>query len=275
MTKTPAVSVIMPAYNAEKYIARAIESILNQTLSDFELIIIEDASSDHTSKIVNKYSKIDKRIRVINHKRNLQIAQSLNEGVELSRSNIVARMDADDISLPERLELQYKYLKSHPKVAVLGANILIIDDRGNIISKREYPESDKDLKSVMFRYSPFAHPVVMFRKNVFKEFGGYDVFKVPCEDIDLWFKIGSKYTFATVPEFVMKYTIIKNSNSNKKLKNLELLGLKVKIEAIKKYGYRPNFLDILYNSGQYLSMWFMPANLRVWTYNFLRSHKII
>lgn len=265
----------MPAYNAEKYIERAIKSILNQTFRDFELIIINDASEDNTFKILQRYPRIDNRIRIINNETHLLIAASLNKAVDMAKADIVARMDADDISEPNRLDLQYSFMKKHPDVAVLGANVTIIDKDGNNISKREYPTTNEGLKKIMFLYSPFAHPVVMFRKKLFLEFGGYDLKMVPCEDIDLWFKIGSKYKFASLPKSVLKYTILPDSSSNKNLRSLELLGFEIKIRAIRKYGYKPNFYDIVYNLGEFITLWFMPTRLRVWTYNFLRSNKFI
>lgn len=275
MYKKPLVSVVMPAYNAEHYIARAIESILNQTFKNFELLIIDDASTDKTKEIIKRFRKKDHRIVLVENKQNLQISKTLNLGIGLAKADVVARMDADDLSLPDRLKLQYEYLEKHPKIAIVGANIIVVDEKGNQLSTREYPESSKDLKKVMFRYSPFAHPVVMFRKKAFEKFGGYDSKMVPCEDIDLWFKLGSKYEFGTVPEYVMKYTILKNSNSNKKLKDLELLGFEIKLRAIKEYGYKPGVFDILYNSAQFVTLWFMPSSARIWLYNFLRSRKII
>lgn len=275
MKRVPLISVIMPAYNAEAYIERAIKSVLNQTCGDFELIIIDDGSSDKTPEIIKKYKKKDRRIKVIRNTNNLQIAHCLNKGAMLARGDFIARMDADDVSYPKRLELQYALFKKNVKVAIVGADMVIIDKKGRPLFKREYPQSDHELKKVMFRYSPFAHPVIMMKKRVFKEFGGYDTKMVPCEDIDLWFKIGSKYQFANIPHPLLKYTLIQSSNSNKSLRMLELLTFKTRLNAIIKYGYWPNAYDIVYNFGQFVSMWVMPTALRVWLYNILRSNKII
>lgn len=273
MSKTPLISVVMPVYNAEKYLSLSIDSILNQTFKDFELVIINDGSKDSSLKIIKKYK--DKRIRVVNNKKNLKIAKSLNKAVKLARSNIIARADADDIYVPKRLELQYKIMIKNQKIVIVGSNMKIINEKGEKISKREYPESDKELKRLMFRYSPFGHPVVMFRKKEFLEFGGYDHNKVPCEDIDLWFKIGSKYEFATVNKYLINYRVYSGSSSNKKLKQLELLGFQVKWMAVRNYGYRLSVYDAFYNFGQFITLWVMPSKVRVWTYNFLRSNKLI
>lgn len=275
MTKKPLVSVTMPAYNAEHYIGRAIESILNQSFKNFELIIANDASTDGTLAIIRKYQRKDKRIRIINNKKNLQIAASLNKSVSQARADVIARMDADDVSMPTRLEEQYKILKQYPKVAIVGTDIIVVNKKGIQVSTREYPTSDVAMKKIMYRYSPFAHPVVMFRKNVFEEFGGYDTKLVPCEDIDLWFKIGSKYKFKSIHKSLLQYTLINTSNSNKKLRPLEILTLKIRFNAFRKYDYNLDLYDVIYNLGQLTTLFITPPRLRVWIYNFLRSRKVI
>lgn len=271
----PLVSVVMPVYNAERFIHKAIESILNQTLKNFEFIIVNDASTDKTAKVIHSYVKEDKRIQLINNSRNLNIAHSLNIGVYAAKADFIARVDADDISHPERLEIQYRFLKHHPKVAIVGTNISITDDHGKEIWKRKYPTRSKDIKKIMLRYSPFAHPAVMFRKKVLKEFGGYNPNMIPCEDIDLWFKIGSKYNFGNIPRTLLKYSLSTNSSSHYNLHYTELLGFRIKINAIKELGFRPSIYDLVYNMLQFMSLWLMPSDIRINLYNFLRSHGLI
>lgn len=269
------VSVVMPAFNAEKFIGRAIKSIQKQTFKKFELIIIDDGSNDNTLPIVYKIAKTDKRIRIIPNSHNLKIALSLNKGVSLARSSLIARMDPDDIALPNRLVCQYDYLIKHPDVAIVGADILIINKKEKIISSRTYPTASLDLKKIMFRYSPFAHPAVMFRKKIFQEFGGYNPQRVPCEDIDFWFKVGSKYDFGSIPKPLLKYTLSPSSGSHYNLRRTELMGFQIKLNAIKQYGFKPDSYDIIFNILQYISAWFMGPNVRIHLYNYLRSRKII
>lgn len=275
MMNTPLVSVIMPAYNASHFIEEAIKSILNQSFSRFELIVIDDCSSDDTYKIAKSYATNDKRIRIFKNKRNLRIAGTLNRGIELSKAKFIARMDADDISFPKRLELQYNVLSKNRNIAIVGANMEIINERGVNVSRREYPSSSIKLKKVMFRYSPFAHPVVMYRKDSVLSFGGYDENKIPCEDIDLWFKLGSKHNFYSINKYLLKYRVLPNYSSKYNLKYIEKLGFQIKIEAIKKYGYKPNLYDVMYNISQYLTLWVMPTKLRINLYDLLRTSKII
>jgi glycosyltransferase involved in cell wall biosynthesis len=273
--KKPSVSVVMPVYNCEKYVELAIKSILHQTFKDFEFVIVDDASTDKTFSVLKKYARQDKRIRLSRNKENVQIANALNKAVSLSKSDIIVRMDADDFSYPKRIELQYKFLIKNPNIAIVGSNMDIMDEKGIIVSKREYVTNSDHLKRISFRYSPFAHPSVTFRKSIFEEFGGYDPQMVPCEDIDLWFKIGSKYEFANIAKTLIKYRLIFASNSHKKLKRLELLGFKIKIKAIREYGYEISPRDALFNVVQFISLWFMPAKIRVHFYDFLRRKRVI
>ena len=273
--KKPLVSVVMPAYNAEKFAVKSIQSVLNQTFKNFELIIVDDASSDKTPQIIKEIQRIDPRIRIITNKTNLLIAKSLNIGIKSARAKFIARMDIDDIAHPDRLALQYELLKKNPKIAIVGANMTIIDDKDNEITKREYPTSSKALKKLMFRYSPFGHPVIMIRKSIFNEFGGYKENIFPCEDIHLWFQIGSKYEFASIAKPLLKYRIKLASSSHRNLKELELLTLKIRLEAIRKYKYHFTFFDIFYNLSQFATIWILPSRIRIWLYNFLRSNKFI
>lgn len=269
------VSVVMPIYNAERYLTQAIDSILSQTLENFELILINDASTDKTLQIINKFKKKDKRIRIINNKKNLQMAESLNLAIDQADSDIIARMDQDDISLPNRLKVQYAFMQSHPNVAIVGNDVLIINENGKVISKRTYPTVSNHLKETMFRYSAFAHPTVMFRKHAFQKVKGYDPKKHPCEDIDLWFRLGRESQFASIPSFLLKYRLSFISGSHQNLKKTEIIGLKIKIDAIKKYGYKPTLYDIIYNILQFATLWFMPFVARIKFYNILRSRNLI
>ena len=271
----PLVSVVMSIYNTERYLTQAIESILSQTLGNFELILVNNGSTDKTSQIIYKFKKEDKRIRLINNRKKLRIGESLNNAIDQAKSDIIARMDPDDISLPNRLEVQYAFIQTHPNVAIVGNDIIIIDEYGKVIGKRTYPTTSNGLKKMLFRYSSFAHPTVMFKKQPFKEVGGYDPDKHPCEDIDLWFRLGRNHAFASIPFFLLKYRVLINSGSHQNLTHTEFLGLKIKIDAIRKYGYRPILYDIVYIILQFTTLWFMPFAARIRLYNLLRGKNLI
>jgi len=270
--ESPKISVVMPAYNAEKYIAEAIESILNQTFRDFEFIIIDDASTDNTGKIIAEYAKKDNRIKVFTNEKNLYISKTLNLGLSCAQSEIIARMDADDISLPERLEKQYKKITENNDIAVVGTYIRVINEKGDFLYIRKYPLEDKKLKRNMFKYSPFAHPVVMYRKKVVIEFRGYLPVYSPSEDLNLWFRVGTKYKFATVPEVLFEYRFFSDSHSNRKLKTVEIKTLKMRWYAYRHQGYKPSFFDVIYNIGQASTLFIMPTKMRISLFNFIRRY---
>lgn len=275
MTQKPLVSVVMSVFNDDQYVRRAIESILNQTLKNIEFIIINDASKDDSLKTIRSYVRKDKRIKLINNTKELRLAPSLNLGVSHAKADFIARMDPDDISLPERLELQYHYLMKNPKIAVVGTNLSIVDENKKEIWVRDYPTKSKDLKRIMLRYAPFAHPSVMFRKNIFEEFGGYDPAMKLCEDIDFWFKIGSKYDLGNIPKRLVQYTLSEKSGTHRNIRKTELLGFKIKLNAVIKYGYKPTLYDIFYNLSQFITMWLMPTGIRIRLYNEVRSRGLI
>lgn len=271
----PLISVVMPVFNAEKFLSKAIESILNQTLKDFEFIIINDASTDKSLQIINKFKKRDQRIRLINNKKNIQMSRSLNLGISRAKSDLIARMDQDDIAFPDRLEVEYNFMKPHPNIAIVGSDIITINEFDQVTGKRTYQTESDNLKRTMLRYSPFAHPTVMMRKKVFEELGGFDPQMVPCEDTEFWFRLGSKYEFASIPRFLLKYRIVVTSLSHKNVRYIEIKGFRIKINAIRKYGYRPSLYDIIYNILQFSTAWLMPSEMRFRLYDFLRSKNLI
>lgn len=275
MNKKPLVSVVMSVFNDDKYVRRAIDSILNQTLKDIEFIIINDASRDNSLKTIRQCVRKDKRVKLINNAQELRLAPSLNLGVSHAKADLIARMDPDDISLPERLEIQYNYLLKNPHIAVVGTNLSVINETKKEIWVRDYPTQSEDIKKTMLRYAPFAHPSVMIRKKVFEEFGGYDPKMKLCEDTDFWIKIGTKYDFGNIPKRLVQYTLSEKSGTHRNIRQTELLGFKIKLNAIIKYGYRPSLYDIFYNLIQFITLWFMPTDLRIRLYNEVRSRGLI
>ena len=200
----PKVSAIMPAYNAEKYIKEAIESILSQTFGDFEFIIINDCSKDATEEIILSYT--DPRVVYIKNDENLRVARTLNKGLEIAQGEYIARMDADDISLPDRFEKQVKYLDTHPEVAVLGTNVEVFDEDGPICTGWSSTDPAQ-MKVDLFFSCGLAHPSVMMRKNVIRELGGYDAQYEGLEDYQLWCRVAEKYGVTTLPELLFRYRI--------------------------------------------------------------------
>jgi len=189
MNADPVVSVLMPVYNGEKYLREAIDSILNQTHGDFEFIIIDDGSTDGTWAILNSYT--DQRIRLVQNVDNLGHTKSLCKGLALAQGVYIARMDADDVSLPERLAKQVDFLKTHSEIGALGTGVQIIDVAGNTFQTLQFPTQHGVLKWCLCFFCPIAHPSVMLRREIVERVGGYNANMKHAEDYDLWRRLSS------------------------------------------------------------------------------------
>jgi glycosyltransferase involved in cell wall biosynthesis len=201
----PKVSIIMPVYNGEKYLKESIESILSQTFKDFEFLILNDGSTDQTQKILEQYQKKDARIRLLQH-HNRGIVISLNKLIDLSSCNFIARMDADDIAEPERLEKQYNLMHKHPEVVLCGTNMKIFEnapDSFRII----YSVFGEDLMNrwILCLGPSFAHSSTMFQKKDAIECGKYNKTDYPAEDYGLWTRLSQKGQIAGINEFLIRY----------------------------------------------------------------------
>lgn len=269
---TPLVSVLMPAYNVEKYIGETIESILNQTFTDFELIISDDASTDRTWEVIQDYAKKDKRIFIYKNKKNLYIAENRNMLVRKAKGKYIAWQDADDISLVDRIEKQYEFMEQNPRVGIIGGYLQFFDEKG-IKSIRKYATTDNELRKNIFRFSPVAQPTAMIRRECFEKVGLYNPKYPPAEDIDMSFRIGSFYEFANLPQITLKYREHLNSATFNKLKKIELSTLEVRRNNDGKKGYHMSIIDYLYNLLQYVSVFIVPSQLKIALFNTFRNSK--
>jgi len=211
----PKISVVMSVYNAEKYLHEAIESILNQTFTDFEFIIINDGSTDRSLEIIESFK--DERIVLINQS-NTGLAKALNIGIDKSKSNFIARIDADDIAFHDRLKEQYKLFKENPEYVIIGCNAKTIDIGGNYIYNTSLPINDYECKKKLPE-TPFIHPSVMFRKDVFYKAGQYPERMLTGQDYVLINRMAKYGKFYNIKEPLMKYRIVPNSNSLRSNKN--------------------------------------------------------
>jgi glycosyltransferase involved in cell wall biosynthesis len=208
----PLISVVMPVYNAEKYLTEAIESILEQTYEYFEFIIINDGSTDSSSIIIDSYAEIDSRIRHVKNK-NQGISLSLNDGINIAKGEFIARMDADDISLSTRFEEQVKFMENNPEIGVCGTWAKLIGD----IKDGEYnrPPSNHDELKIRLLFSVcFVHPSVMMRRSLLiKTNNLYDPNFTSAQDYDLWSRLETHTNFSNIPKTLIKYRVLKNSVS--------------------------------------------------------------
>ena len=209
----PKVSFILPVYNAESYVEDAVNSILQQTYSNFELIIINDGSEDGSSVILNTLARMDDRIKLY-ERANRGLIYTLNEALSYCKGDFIARMDADDICSPLRLEKQLNYFYSHSNVDVLGSWVNVFGSQNTLY---KYFEQDLTIKESLVRGvgSGFAHPSVIFKKKIIEDLGVnlYDKKYKHAEDIALWMKLSKRYVFSNVQEVLLAYRIHENNVS--------------------------------------------------------------
>lgn len=191
LVKQPKVSIIMGVYNCEKTLDRCIDSILKQTYKNWELIICDDCSKDNTLELAKGYSNKYENIKVISNIENGGLAFSLNQCLAISSGKYVARMDADDISLPERLERQVRFLENHKQYQVVGSSIILFDENGD---KGLRKVAENPNKYSMIKGTPYAHPTIMMKKETYDDLCGYTVLPRTRrgQDLDLWFRFYAK-----------------------------------------------------------------------------------
>jgi len=183
-SNNPKVTVLMPAYNAEKYIGEAIASVLNQSFTDFELLIINDGSTDSTQKIIHSFR--DKRIVLINQQ-NKGVSAALNVGLKAARADYIARFDADDVCHPDRLKIQYEFITSYPQYTIIGSTADYIDASGHFMFTHQLAgHLNEEIQQLKYSVCPFIHSSVLYKKDVVITNGGYNENAYTYEDHFLW-----------------------------------------------------------------------------------------
>ena len=205
--KAPVISVVMSVYNGEQYAPEAVESILAQTYHNFEFVIIDDGSTDGTKALLEAYAQRDPRIRLVSRP-NKGLTKTLNEGLTLARGEFVARMDADDVSLPNRFEKQVTFLRANPDCVCVGARVLRVDPYGSPLSESDHKltheEIDRQLMEEGLGWA-VTHPVAMMRRDAVVKVGGYREQFRTSQDLDLWLRLAEVGRLANLPEVLLKY----------------------------------------------------------------------
>lgn len=203
---TPKISVLLPAYNVEKYVVSAVESVLDQTERDFELIAVDDGSTDNTAKILQHLARRDRRVKVISRP-NTGIVGALNEAIAASSAPLLARMDGDDICLPNRFRRQLEYMTRHPEVVLLGTNVMVMDADGDDVAPLKDLKFDHEaIDSALLRFGwPLVHPSVMMRREAVEAVGAYKPGTFPHEDHDLFLRLAEVGKLTALPEVLLRY----------------------------------------------------------------------
>lgn len=199
----PKISVILPVYNCEKYLKQSIESVLTQTFTDFELIIINDGSIDGSEGIIKSFS--DERIVYVKNETNLKLIASLNKGIKIARGEYIARMDADDISHKDRFACQFKYLEQHKDIGICSTWARIIDNDGKVTGRIKNPTSPNIIDCSLLFTCPLLHPSIMGRSDVFKQFR-YSKEALHIEDMELWSRMSiNGVRMANISKYLINY----------------------------------------------------------------------
>lgn len=186
--QAPLISVIMAAYNEAPRIRQAVESICRQTWQSWELIVVDDASTDDTWRILTEMAGAEPRIRLLQNARNMRSPAAWNYALSHARGEYIARMDADDIARLDRLQIQIEFLLAHPEYDVLGGGAIEMDEQGNILGEVYRRETHQEMAAHRFTESPFIHPAVLGRARFWQVLGGYDVTLARSQDYDLWLR---------------------------------------------------------------------------------------
>jgi cellulose synthase/poly-beta-1,6-N-acetylglucosamine synthase-like glycosyltransferase len=236
----PKISVVMSVFNGDCFLRESVESILSQSLRDFEFIIIDDGSTDGSGAILDSYQEKDSRVRVLNQE-NRGLTAALNRGCQLARGDYIARMDADDIAGPDRLVLQLEFMEAHPEVAVLGGAVEFVDPTGKALNKVRYPVGNREIQTALLDSSVLWHPTVLFRKAAFLQVGGYR--NVIAEDYDLWLRIAEQFQLANLENVVLKYRVHPGQISVRKCRQLAVGAAAVQVAAWARRAGKPDPLN--------------------------------
>jgi glycosyltransferase involved in cell wall biosynthesis len=224
----PQITVIMPVYNAESYLREAIESVLNQTFTNFVFIILDDGSTDTSKSIIEKFTAGDSRIIPFYLEQNQGYVKCLNFALEKITTKYIARIDSDDVCLPSRFQRQFEYLEKKPEIGVLGSASININPNGEILNTHHVKTTSQAIRWISFFKNPLLHPSVMVRTAALSKVGNYNESMMPAEDYDLWSRMLSVTEIENIAEPLIKYRVHENSISRtkselQKTKTLEIL----------------------------------------------------
>lgn len=214
MTELPLVTVLLPVYNGEEFILEAARSILDQDYPNFELLLINDGSTDQTDSLIREHLLNDNRVRY--HTRlNKGLIETLNEGIFLAQGEYIARMDADDVSHSNRLSRQVEFLEKHPEIAVLGTAYNSITENGKLLGVRKPPSRCSIIKAMFLFGNPFAHPTVMLNKKLIADDLFYDKDFLHAEDYELWLRLSLKFQLSNLTDICLDYRVLDQSVSRR------------------------------------------------------------
>lgn len=238
----PAVSVVMSVFNGEKYLAEAICSILTQSFRHFELIIIDDGSVDGTASILEDFQNRDPRVQVLQQE-NRGLVSALNRGCSIATGKYIARMDADDMAMPDRLNLQLQFMEANPSVGVVGGNVEFMNSEGEPLGFiSDFPNSNEEIQKALLQTCVIWHPTAFFRRSIFLASGGYRTIK-DAEDYDLWLRFAEQSQLANLPTMLLRYRFHKSQISTSNRGRQVLAAVAAQASALARRSGKPDPLE--------------------------------
>ncbi len=236
MEKNPKISVVMATHNGEQFIKEAVNSILTQTYSDFEFLIVDDGSTDSTPTILNEYQAKDQRIKIVTNPHCVGLTKSLNIAIRQAKGEYIARMDDDDISLPNRIEKQINFITKNPEIVLLGAWAFLINENGQTIGKKNLAVQSQQIKNKLLFNNQIIHSTWLVKRDILIKEGLYNEQFKKAQDYEFVLRLACKYKIANLPENLLMYRVLPTSLSlqNNEQKNF---AIKARWIAITKYGY--------------------------------------
>lgn len=266
----PLVSVVMPTYNNASYIEAAIASLVSQTYYNWELVLVDDCSTDGTAEIVLRLAALEGRISSFRSEINLGVAGARNLGIREAAGKYITFLDSDDEREPSSLEKQVRFLEANPGVIVLGTGCQWCDEEMIRLNDRLYPTVDREIRRRFLRYSPFCVASMMLRASELED-PVFDVDLWPADDIDLPMRLGLKGQLANLPEPLYRIRTHRRSVTQSSMRLMERQTFVVRRKAVREYGYRATVVDVGWNATQWVTMYLMPASWRLRLFNRIRA----
>lgn len=262
MKKNTLVSIIMPVYNAEKFLTDTIQGILSQTHRNWELIAVDDGSTDKSLEILISFAKQNPRIKVFKNSQNLGIGRTINMALAKTKGDYIARQDADDVSHPSRLEKQLSYFENNPTIGVLGTFMREENLLDGSVAQRIVPTSHEGIKKAMFISQSIQNPSVMIaRKRIPQGELWFDGHISPVDELDFFFRLLNKTKFANIPQALVVYRRHGNNSSLKNIKRTFFLTFVTRMKAVLVYGYRPGIKEFFIHWAQTFAVFILPSSL--------------
>lgn len=241
MESTPKISVVMPVYNGEQFLAEAIESILTQTYADFELLLINDGSTDTSAAIIERYITLDSRVRLISNPVALGYGgeKACNAAYQLARGKYIAKLDADDVAHPQRLEKQQAFLEDNPTIFLVGSWLTIIDPHGKEVGKRRYPTSPDAIFQQFYYQNCIGHPSIMFRNNVLTT----DFYTLRFSALNDYYShflhLQEGLKMANLADYLVYYRVHTTNTTFSAIKRQWAINMEIKRSFVQDFEYKP------------------------------------